>query len=92
MPALNAMVNQYKNRKDILFVSLAFDTKEALTTFLQKRNFDYAIVPDQKNYIIDVLRVHMYPTHFIVNKQGMIAKVVNDERALATLLKKEAAK
>lgn len=92
MPALNEMVNLYKNRKDVLFVSLAFDTQEALTTFLKKRTFTYAIVPDQKDYITDVLKVHMYPTHFIVNKQGIIAKVVNDEKALATALKKEAAK
>jgi peroxiredoxin len=92
MPALNEMVTQYKNRKDILFVSLAFDSKEALTTFLQKRAFNYSIVPDQKDYIIDVLKVHMYPTHFIVNKQGIIARAVNDEKALAIALKKEAVK
>ncbi|MDO9257679.1 MAG: TlpA disulfide reductase family protein [Bacteroidales bacterium] len=92
MPALNDMVTQYKNRKDILFVSLAFDTKEALSTFLRKKTFTYAIVPDQKDYITHVLKVHMYPTHFIVNQQGMIAKAVNDETALAIALKKEAAK
>ncbi len=92
MPALNEMVTQYKNRNDILFVSLAFDSKEALTTFLQKRTFTYAIVPDQEDYIIKVLKAHTFPTHFIVNKQGLITKVVNDEKALATALKKEAAK
>lgn len=92
MPVLNDMVNQYKDQKDILFVSLAFDSKEKLTAFLKKRTFYYSIVPDRKDYIINVLKVHMYPTHFIVNRQGLIAKVVNDEKALATALKKEAAK
>jgi peroxiredoxin len=92
MPALNDMINQYTNRKDILFVSLTIDTKEALSTFLQKRTFNYAIVPDQKDYIIDVLKVHMYAAHFIVNKQGLIIRVVNDETALATAFKIKAAK
>jgi peroxiredoxin len=92
MPALNDMVNQYKDRKDIQFVSLAFDTKDELTAFLKKRPFMYSVVPDQKSFMRDVLNLHMYPTHFIVNKQGLINKVVNDGKALAAALKKEALK
>jgi len=34
MPALNDLVNQYQNRKDIVFVSLAFDNKEELKMIL----------------------------------------------------------
>lgn len=92
MPTLNDMVNLYKNREDILFVSLAFDNKEALTAFLKKRPFIYSVVPDQKSFMRDVLNLQMYPTHFIVNKQGLIIKVVNDGKALAAALKKEALK
>lgn len=92
MPALNDMVNLYKNRKDILFVSLAFDSKDELTSFLKKRPFIYSVVPDQEDFMKDILNLHMYPTHFIVNKQGLIVKVVNDGKALAVALKKEALK
>lgn len=92
MPALNDMVSLYKDRKDILFVSLAFDNKEELTAFLKKRSFIYSVVPDQKEFMRDNLNLHMYPTHFIVNKQGLIVKVVNDSRALAVELKNEASK
>jgi len=92
MPALNELVNQYKGRNDIVFVSLAFDAKDALTAFLKKRTFNYPVVPDQEDYIRDVLKIHMYPTHFIVNKQGLIVKVVNDDKALASALKMESYK
>lgn len=92
MPELNDMVNLYKNRKDILFVSLAFDNKDALTAFLKKKTFIYSVVPDQEDFMRDVLSLHMYPTHFIVNKQGLITKVVNEGKALAAALKKEVLK
>lgn len=92
MPALNKLENQYKHRKDLVFVSLAFDKKDALTAFLKKRTFIYPVVPDQEDFITNALKIHMYPTHFIFNKQGFIAKVVNDEKDLATALKKEASK
>lgn len=92
MPALNALVAKYKDRSDILFVSLAFDSKEKLGRFLKKRTFNYSVVSDQEGFIRDVLKISMYPTHFIVNRQGMIAKVVNDEKALASALQKEESK
>jgi len=92
MPALNDMVKLYKNRKDILFVSLAFDTKDELTAFLRKSPFIYSVVPDQEDFMKNDLNLHMYPTHFIVNKKGLITKVVNEGKALAAALKKEALK
>jgi len=75
-----------------LFVSLAFDTKDELTKFLKKRPFIYSIVPDQEEFMREVLNLHMYPTHYIINKQGLITKVVNDGKALAVELKIEASK
>jgi len=44
LPALNKLVTQYVNRKDIVFVSLAFDKKEALKEFLSKTTFKYAVL------------------------------------------------
>ena len=89
MPALNDLVNQYKNRNDILFVSLAFDSKENLKFFLMQHPFNYAVVPGQQNYIMEELKIGSFPTHLIINKQGMIAKVVNDNVSLAATLGKE---
>ena len=38
MPELNQMVNSYKDRNDILFISMAFDSKNKLEEFLKKNN------------------------------------------------------
>jgi peroxiredoxin len=76
MPELNALVNKYKNRKDVIFVSLAPDTKTQLQAFLKRKRFDYSIIPGQKAYMADVLKMNAFPTHFIINKQGTVVNVV----------------
>ncbi len=90
MPELNKWVASYKNRKDILFVSLALDDKKKLNDFLKKTKFDYAVVSDQEAYLSNTLKINSYPTHLIINKKGLIAKVGNAD-AIFKELKKEAA-
>jgi thiol-disulfide isomerase/thioredoxin len=92
MPALNEVVKQYKNRRDILFVSLAFDSKEDLKKFLKNITFNYQIVPDQEKYIMEDLKITSFPTHLIINKKGLITKVVNDYKEMVSALNKEALK
>ncbi|MDD2305353.1 MAG: TlpA disulfide reductase family protein [Prolixibacteraceae bacterium] len=75
-PKLNELVEKYKNRSDIVFISLAFDLKEKLEPFLLKNPFRYGVVPDQKQFIFYDLNVREYPTHFIIDKNGIIRKVV----------------
>lgn len=89
MPELNKLVQQYKNRKDIIFISLATDTNQELENFLTKKDFSYVVVPNQKSYITDTLNISTYPTHIIINKKGTISKVVSDYKELSTALKKE---
>jgi peroxiredoxin len=86
---LNEMVNQYKNRDDIVFVSLAFDKTEALKEFLLKKPFSYATVSDQKLYLMDTLKVYDYPTHFLIDKDGKIVKIVGKASRLKSVLAKE---
>ena len=89
MPALNQMVAKYRNRKDILFVSLAYDSEVQLKEFLSKKVFDYAVVSVKQNYIEKQLKVSSYPTHFIINKKGNITKIVDRQDYLAQALIKE---
>lgn len=92
MPAVNKIVEQYKNRQDILFISLAFDKKTALKKFLKNIPFEYATIPDQKSYIMDSLRVTSFPTHAIINKKGEIVKFVSTSEEMASVLRKESLK
>lgn len=92
MPELNEFVEKYKNRKDILFISLAFDSKEKLDSFLLTHKFSYAVLPVPQSFIEDSLKVSGYPTHFIIDKTGIIRKVVTDYHEMIPTLYNELSK
>lgn len=90
MPELNSLMEKYKTRKDIVFISLADDSSQKLEAFLLKKKFNYAVVPNQASFIKDTLNIWTYPTHIIINKKGQISKEVTVFKELAIALKKEA--
>ena len=92
MPELNELVKEYKKRKDVLFISLASDSKEELDSFLLTHKFNYAVLPVPRTFMAGPLKVWAYPTHFIIDKTGMIKKVVNDYHEMISTLNKELAK
>nr|WP_315170973.1 TlpA disulfide reductase family protein [uncultured Flavobacterium sp.] len=92
MPSLNMLVKKYENKKDILFVSLAFDQNKKLKEFLKKRMFKYAVIGNQEDYILKDLGLQIFPTHMIINKVGKVVKVVNSYSELEIALKKEISK
>jgi thiol-disulfide isomerase/thioredoxin len=89
MPKLNEIVKKYQNRKDVVFLSLAYDDEEKLKQFLKKTKFNYAVsyVPEQ--YFDEKLKISGYPTHFIVNKKGVISKVTNNADEMIGALEEE---
>lgn len=89
MPALNQLVEKYKDRNDILFISLATDGKKALKDFLNKTKFDYETVSDQKRYMVDKLNVSAYPTHFLINKEGKLVRALYNDKEVAEAIEKE---
>ncbi|PKH66538.1 TlpA family protein disulfide reductase [Flavobacterium sp. ALD4] len=85
---VNNLVSNYKNRKDIVFISLAEDTPEQLKPFLAKKPLSYSVVPNMKTYMNLTLQLNAFPTHFIINKDGSIAKVLSDYKSLEVALYK----
>ena len=88
-PEVNKLVEKYKDRKDILFVSLAEDTPEQLKVFLARKPLSYSVIPNMKEYMNEALQLNAFPTHFILNKEGSIAKVLNNYQSLEVALEKE---
>jgi peroxiredoxin len=86
MPALNEMVEEYRDNQDILFISLAMDSKDDLKHFLSKTDFKYETVPNQSDYMRDDLQVLNYPTHFLIDQNGILIKVLPDARELKKAL------
>jgi thiol-disulfide isomerase/thioredoxin len=88
-PVLNDLVDKYKDRQDVQFISLASDAKQDLLTFLSKKEFRYAVVPAAEAYMSNGLAVTAYPTHLLVDKNGIIRKVTNSIDDLLPSLEKE---
>ena len=85
-PLVNDLVKQYKNRNDIMFVSLAEDTNEQLKAFLVKKPLSYSVIPDMKIYMNETLHLNSFPTHFLLNKEGFISKVLLNYESLEVAL------
>ncbi|MFC4636046.1 TlpA family protein disulfide reductase [Dokdonia ponticola] len=87
MPSLNQLLTSYKDREDIIFLSMALDQNDALRNFLEKRKFDFPVIGNQKDFLKRKLQINMYPTHIIIDKEGKIVKVVNSYEELEKALK-----
>lgn len=88
-PELNEFVEKYKQRNDVIFLSLARDTKDELKNFLQKKHFEYQVVPNQREFIEKKLNSQLYPTHIIVDKNGIVLKVVNKASEMISFFENE---
>jgi peroxiredoxin len=89
MPELNKMVAAYKNHNDMVFISIAPDNASRLKAFFSTHPFDYIKVPDQGYFINKVLKLNEAPTHFVINKQGIIVNVVDNPQELEYSLKED---
>lgn len=87
-PELNELVERHNDREDILFISLAIDSKADLEKFLNRKTFKYETIPNQEEFMNITLDVKQYPTHIVVNKNGIVEKVVSKSSELISYLKK----
>ena len=73
MPELNKLVKEYENNKDVLFLALTLDEKgPSLNKFLDTHVFNYNIVPDSQDYIMNKLQVNSFPTHIVLDKNSNV--------------------
>lgn len=75
IPELNELVETYEDREDVLFIAPTFDAMDQVAKFGNKFEFKYQQVPNVKDFCLE-MNVRSYPTHFIINPEGMIEKVV----------------
>ncbi len=88
MPVLNELRQKYIAQKDVLFVSLCWDPKNKVNSFLKKNTFRYSTVPGQYKFLTESLALNGYPTHFVLNRDGKIFKKTQDYREMIYALKK----
>lgn len=71
MPELNKLVDEYKDNKNVEFISICLDKKEDVEKFFEKISFKYRCIPGA-NTIAGKYGVVGFPTHMVVDKQGNI--------------------
>lgn len=76
IPHLNSLVKRYKDRKDIIFLSVVPDSKYKVESFLLKRPFSYPVIPNEI-YFEYILKLNIAPCHIIIDKKGYITTIVN---------------
>ena len=84
-PELNEFVENNENKFD--FISLALDEPQELKKFLSKKPFSYSVIPNQTDFIEKEIGTYIYPTHIVVDKNGIIEKVFNDADIMIAYLK-----
>ncbi len=94
---LNTLVSDFKNRDDILFLAPALDNKETIKNFVNKNRFDFKIAYSSIETSQKFNPIQVYPSYFIVDKNGKFTYVdsgtkqshfENLKNALITTLKK----
>ena len=85
MPALNKMVKAHEGRSDIVYISIAPDSKSALKKFFSSKHFEYKNAFGQSDYL-ERIKISSYPTHFLIGRDGKVFRVVKDEAALVASL------
>jgi len=71
IPYLNEIVDSYKDRNDILFISFGRNSKEQLTEFLKTTMLGYHVVPISIKET-QVSNIFAFPTNMVINREGVI--------------------
>jgi len=72
---LNGLVDQYHNRKDILFVAPALDRKEIIKEFHNKSLFKFKTAYSAMDVSQIFNPIQVYPSYFIVDKNGKFSYI-----------------
>ncbi len=71
IPDLNEVQKSFAANKDVVFIAIALDEKYAIQEFIGTTPFTYNII-DNGSYIAQQYGVTSYPTHVIIDKEGIV--------------------
>lgn len=68
---LNELAAKYKDNTDVIFIAPDWEKKETIAPFLEKKTMSYKVCPSATSFI-DAIKLKTYPTHLVVDKNGVI--------------------
>src|SRR6476620_3589448 len=77
---LNQLVDEYKDKKDVVFLGLAASPKPVLEKFLERNPFKYTVVPNSQMIILTKFgtpdkngEINVpFPMHYVIDRSGKI--------------------
>ncbi|WP_369048300.1 TlpA family protein disulfide reductase [Tenacibaculum sp. UWU-22] len=77
---LNKLVNELKNRNDILFIAPALDRKDVIKKFLYNHKFDFKIAYSAIEASLIFNAKQIYPSYYVIDKNGRFVYVDNQSK------------
>jgi hypothetical protein len=72
LPRLQKLIDQYKNRSDVQFISFNLDENPGLIApFLKEHQLAFTVIPAY-NYVWETLKVWAIPANWIVDAGGVV--------------------
>ncbi len=71
MPALNKLVQKYKNNEQVVFLAITGDATAGLLQFFKKRTFLYKIV-NKAGKVQEDYQIESLPVHIVIGKSGAV--------------------
>ncbi|MGJ8744313.1 TlpA family protein disulfide reductase [Polaribacter sp.] len=75
IPTLNSLVKEFENEKDILFIAPALDRKPVIEKLLEKHPFNFKIAYSAMDVSQKFNKNQVYPSYFVIDKNGKFAYV-----------------
>ena len=75
IPTLNTLVEEFKDRDDILFVAPALDRKAVVEKLLKVHPFKFKIAYSAMDVSTIFNKIQVYPSYFIIDKKGKFAYI-----------------
>ena len=80
IPKMNKLVKEFKKRDDILFIAPALDRKPVIEKLLAVHPFDFKIGYSAMDVSQKFNKQQVYPSYFIINKEGKISYIDSDTK------------
>ncbi len=74
MPLLNKLTKAYRDNDNVVFLSFSKSSKSVTEKFLSKNEFKYEVAADAAA-VAQIYNVSGYPSHFIIDKEGIVRYV-----------------
>lgn len=71
MPALNKLVQKYRDNANVVFLAITGDETEKLKQFFKKRTFLYTVV-NNGGRVSEAYNIESLPVHIVIGKKGEV--------------------